>query len=243
MGFSTILTILGEGSRGETLTEINNVLGLPNNIEQIRDTYKDVLGRLQGDNPHSAPQFKNWFYIYRNNTVEEDYKKIIADNYLVDVKEINREFYDWNDPETSENANVNEEDDHLSVNSKDIEGFEDLKKSKPFENEPQLDLEDIPEKECSKFDKEVDDKQYVEVPVIKEEIERQNEGSDSENTIFDEQNETFLSEDNSGNIKSEPNEKPEKFKIPIKKIDEFEIMQAVESHPMIKRVNIKYLRN
>lgn len=157
--------------------------------------YKSFLKGLQGDNPSIAPQFKTWLYVYKNNTVEEAFKNSIHDNYFVDVKEIDRQTYDDGESSSTEGGNNNNSDLTLvedvkrdekvheikapataatndTTNSKDIPDFETLKKTKPIEVQDETRLIDD-QLDSSKFDEVVEDRQYVEVPVIKEEISKQ----------------------------------------------------------------------
>lgn len=63
-----------------------------------------------------------------------------------------------------------------TTNSKDIPDFETLKKTEPIESPDETRLIDD-QLDSSKFDEVVEDRQYVEVPVIKEEISKQTEDS------------------------------------------------------------------
>ena len=76
---------------------------------------------MQGENPKIAPQFKSWFYIYQNNSVEEEFKKQLVDYYQVEVKDIERLDYDFDTPKTSETY-----EDKFQIE-------EDLKDAKPLE--------------------------------------------------------------------------------------------------------------
>lgn len=162
----------------------------------VRLAYKNFLKGLQGDNPQIAPQFKTWFYIYKNNTVYEEFKNSIRENYFVDVKDIDRQNIDV-EGETISNDGGNKDPDLTQVddakrtekeqeikgpatipvtvvasndttNSKDIPDFQTLKKSKPQAVQDETRLNDA-QLDCSKFDEVVEDRQYVEVPVAKEE--------------------------------------------------------------------------
>lgn len=279
-GFSSILSFLSEGAEGETLSELQSFLRHDIEIDSVRKHYYESLQELQGNDPLKAPQFKTWFYYYMNNTIDDGFARIMKDKYFVEVKEIARTYYDWNEPETSIDLNDDKEIDNVEVkvaernnvvgvedkdeiieqnledtpartgdtsigakpttpppdsnNSKDIIGFDELK-SEPFDNsrsdEQPFDKSDepIPKKECSKFDQVVDDHQYVEVPVIKKEIE--------DKKIED--NETVKSDEKLDKFADENGDEPTKIRLPLKKLeDNFEIMQAVESHPIKKRVSI-----
>ncbi|GAB0092708.1 uncharacterized protein DMENIID0001_077360 [Sergentomyia squamirostris] len=208
LGFSSILAMLGEGARGRTYDELNEVLKFPSDRLRVRETYKEALKHLQGEDPKNSPQFKTWFYIYRNNTAEEGFKDVLRKSYYVDVRDIDRYAYDYDDPKTSEPIE----------NSKDIPNFEDLKKSEPADatkSEPPAESEKKPKDEDnSKFDKEIDDKQYVEVPVIKEHIKKEKEGSSKKKL------------EETTKIKSEPE---------LKKLEDLEILQFAKQHPVTKK--------
>ncbi|XP_037049152.1 serpin I2 [Bradysia coprophila] len=192
LGYASILAILSEGAKGDTLVDISSMLKHPEERSRVRLAYKNFLNGLQGDNPSIAPQFKTWFYIYKNNTVEDDFRKSIHDNYFVEVKDIDRQNDDEEESistvtETEnsdlayvEDAKQNEKEREIKVsvtiaatndttNSKDIPDFETLKKTHPAETPDETRLIDEQE-DSSKFDEVVEDRQYVEVPVIKEEI-------------------------------------------------------------------------
>lgn len=158
--------------------------------------YKSFLKGLQGDNPLIAPQFKTWLYVYKNNTVEEEFKNSIHDNYFVDVKEIDRQIYYEEESSSTDGGNKDSDLTHVedvkreekvheskvptsvpvtvatndTTNSKDIPDFETLKKTKPVQDETRL-IDD--QLDSSKFDEVVEDRQYVETPVIKQEISKQ----------------------------------------------------------------------
>lgn len=176
LGFSSILAILREGARGDTLTELEQGLKFPDSIEEIRESYATALNHLSASNPSMAPQFKTWFYIYKNNSVESTFKQMIEGKYGVEVKDINRFEYDFAEPNTSQN-------DFTYPTTTGFAGLEfsdevDVEKNTerldPLKEELIKAEEEIKDKkEASKFDRVVDDKQYVEVPVIKEEIARE----------------------------------------------------------------------
>lgn len=162
--------------------------------------YRKFLKGLQGDNPTIAPQFKTWFYIYKNNTVEEDFKNSIHDNYFVEVKDIDRNNYDDAEPSSINDENKDSDLSYVedakreekvnqsnipmkaatndTTNSKDIPDFETLKKTEPIDSQDETRLIDD-QLDSSKFDEVVEDRQYVEVPVIKEEISKKVELADA----------------------------------------------------------------
>ncbi|XP_039493317.1 uncharacterized protein LOC120452920 [Drosophila santomea] len=183
LGVASILAVLAEASEGDTYSEFQQVFGYPKDRTKLRDAYKRILGSYQNrDAAVALPSFQTWLYIYRNNSAREEFKDLLEKHYYVDVKDISRQEYDWNEPNTS--LQLSEEKDNTDAtegsteqsNSKDVIGFETLKRIK-------LDDEDIPaipadgygqeiiDKEASKFDRDVDDKQYVEKPVAQAEAE------------------------------------------------------------------------
>jgi Serpin (serine protease inhibitor) len=257
-GFSSILSILSEGARGQTLKEINEVMRFSDNIDRVRKSFSDALANLQNKDPHMAPQFKTWLYVYKNNTIDDYFKNTVRDFYFVDVKDIERNFYDFDDPKSSdfipeveETEQPDQKDEKpvtQSTNSKDILEFESLKKSEPFDKDGSIegfddlkidDIDDI--KEASKFDKVVDqEKQYVEVPTIKKEIakEKLQQKLEAENEVQSEA-ETDVAKTTVEVIngdKEEVQDAPEKILLPLKKFDDFEIMQAVETKSIVRKV-------
>ncbi|XP_037720085.1 uncharacterized protein LOC119553660 [Drosophila subpulchrella] len=183
LGVASILAVLAEASEGDTYSEFQQVFGYPKDRTQLREVYKRILGSYQNrDAAVALPSFQTWLYIYKNHSAREEFKDLLEKNYYVDVKDINRQDYDWNEPNTSlqlseekDNADSTEGSTEQS-NSKDVIGFETLKRIN-------LDDEDIPavpadgygqeiiDKEASKFDRDIDDKQYVEKPVAQAEAE------------------------------------------------------------------------
>lgn len=247
-GYSTILTILSDGAGNDTSNDITTVLKHPDNRRIVRDAYKNVIEYFQGSNPHVVPQFRTWFYIYKNNSVDEGYKKLLENNYYVTVKEIDRDsFYDLNEGEQSsaeaetkesplktspvETKTAEKSSDASQVtktlgesgknNSKDVIDFDTLKAESDPVDETRIDAQ----KDASKFDEVVEDRQYVEVPEIKKEIELENNEEAPSN------------EDKNGNKHTASTEaaatlkidEPEKFTLPLKQFEEMEIMQAQES--------------
>lgn len=113
----------------------------------------------------------------------------MRDNYYVDVKDISRDEFDSFEPDSFLDL------DGTSSNSKDVIGFETLKRLKVDDDDDDVQHDDddgseglavttvgsftdsygeeFIEKETSKFDRFVDDKQYVEKPQIIEEIKKQ----------------------------------------------------------------------
>lgn len=211
-GYSAILAMLGEGARGDTQKEIQDFLRLRGEAN-TRDTFRALLTRYSVDEPATVPQFKTWFYVYENNSVNEDFVKTLRDDYLVEVKTIQRNFYDFDEPsevaaeiaaappvkpssevQVSEDvpekvvlADAPQEEQNEAVvavkesfATKDIPGVVDDDVDVLGNVFDEVDLDgknlamptDIDEilkqKECSRFDEEVDDQQYVEVQSLRE---------------------------------------------------------------------------
>lgn len=195
-----------------------------------------------------APQFKTWFYIYRNNTVEEDFKKTLVEDYLVEVKDIDRIDFNFDSPRTAEQN----DDSVKQTNSKDVTQFEELKNTEPKEETGPIegfdtlkfvddtsssveqaiadyDQLDKGEKvKVTKFDRDVDDTQYVEVPEIKKELKGEKDSSEKNHLR------KKLEKENEG---------PHKVTLPLKKYmeDSMEIMEAQETRNFANRViNFSY---
>uniref|UniRef100_A0A1I8QC09 Serpin domain-containing protein n=1 Tax=Stomoxys calcitrans TaxID=35570 RepID=A0A1I8QC09_STOCA len=195
LGVTTTLAILAEASQGATFDEFVKVLGYPKERAALRDSFKSILTKYHTKNYNSEPSFQSWLYIYRNFTAREDFKQMLQDYYFVDVKDINRDQYDWSEPNTSLDLEAGTTPSSGSSNSKDVIGFETLKRLKiDDEEEEGLALgpttvaaytdgygEEYIEKETSKFDRYVDDKQYVEKPVIIEELKKEKSQEPQEN--------------------------------------------------------------
>ncbi|XP_022215050.2 uncharacterized protein LOC111069335 [Drosophila obscura] len=191
LGVASILGVLAEASEGETYAEFTKVFGYPKDRAELRDVYRRVLGRYQNrDAAVALPSFQTWFYIYRNHSARAEFKELLQQHYFVDVKDISRKDYDWSEPDTSlqlqlqlqpEGSGSAGEEESGSTeqpsNSKDVIGFETLKRINLDDDVPvalPADTygEEVLDKEASKFDREVDDKQYVEKPVAQAEAEQ-----------------------------------------------------------------------
>ncbi|KAM7361888.1 serpin 100A [Cochliomyia hominivorax] len=194
LGVTTMLAILAEATQGDTYNEFYKVLGYPKERSALRDSFKSILSKYQTKILGSEPSFQTWLYIYRNFTAREEFKNLVRDNYYVDVKDISRDELDSFEADKflSLNGTTN--------NSKDVIGFETLKRLKVDDDDEEDDVnddiqnddeddthkvavttvgsytdsygEEFIEKETSKFDRFVDDKQYVEKPQIIEEIKK-----------------------------------------------------------------------
>ncbi|PNF27054.1 hypothetical protein B7P43_G10403 [Cryptotermes secundus] len=90
LGYSALLAVLAEGARGGTRQQIANALHLPERTEVTRNAYKTVLERLHEKDSVSHPEFRNWFYIYKNFTVEPDFKAVLQQYYLTEVRDVDR---------------------------------------------------------------------------------------------------------------------------------------------------------
>ncbi|XP_061396087.1 uncharacterized protein LOC133331726 [Musca vetustissima] len=184
LGVSTMLAILAEASQGDTYDEFYKVLGYPKEKSALRDSFRAILSKYEAKKYNNEPSFQSWLYIYRNFSARDDFKQLVQDYYLVDVKDINRDDYDWSEPNTS----LDLDSPTTASNSKDVIGFETLKRLKIDDDDDDLGLglttvgaytdgygEEFIEKETSKFDRFVDDKQYVEKPEIIEELQKEKE--------------------------------------------------------------------
>ena len=67
---------------------------------------------LQDHGVLNQPEFKSWFYVYKNNSVEESYKKVLKDNYLIDITEVDR----YNSPDLNDSEDKNESADIKPAN-------------------------------------------------------------------------------------------------------------------------------
>lgn len=198
-----------------------------------------MLTDYAGNDSMIAPQFKTWFYIYKNNSVDEAFRKLLTNDYLVDVKDIERINFDFDTTRSDQFYS-----DEKQTNSKDISQFDELKQSQTddFGNLDGFDALKIEDGEdtssvsiaiadydqlkkdeksqVSKFDGHVDDKQYVEKTKITEELMQQEEEQQGEMKDDD--------ESESG---------PEKISLSIKKLeDSMEIMEAQENRNFVRRV-------
>ncbi|XP_055539860.1 serpin B4 [Wyeomyia smithii] len=253
IGFSSILAMISEGAEGQALQEYFDVFKFPNDKAAIRLAFDKSLRRLNSQNPSNEPQFKSWFYIYKNNTVKQDFRSKLLNNYYVDVRDIERNDYNFDDPKTSVGpiepepvpVVANNQIVPSNNNSKDIIEFEVLKlKSSP---EALVDnvrsevgivtkYDEIDEDDNPKFDKNIDDKLYVEPTQIKKEIAKQKD--EYTNEVLDEPV-VKVTEDHIDHFVLDP---PRKLGLALKKLDdddEHEIMYAVESQASRSRFNVR----
>uniref|UniRef100_A0A182SI72 Serpin domain-containing protein n=1 Tax=Anopheles maculatus TaxID=74869 RepID=A0A182SI72_9DIPT len=225
-----------------------------------RKAFDVSLKRLSGQSPTDEPQFKTWFYIYKNNSVAQAYKDVLERSYGVEVRDIERNDYNFDEPKTSLDPVVIEEEiaeesnnpdgDNLVVeqsgnnsNSKDIVDFEVLKikSALPVEDELRTDTGintkyDEIDDENPKFDKNIDDKEYVDPTKIKEELAKEKLEAMNEVAADGELDGTKIQKT------SETNDQPEKMSLPLKELsldDDHEVMQAVESQGSRRKFNVR----
>lgn len=120
---------------GETRNQLVSALHLPEDQNLTRKTYKYIMERLKYRNEYkyNQPELKNFFYIYKNYTINDDYKKILEDYYLTDVRSVERSY-------DHELDTKSDEDDESNVKSDE---------PLPSDNNEKLisyAVEDIPEK-------------------------------------------------------------------------------------------------
>lgn len=211
-GYATILAILEEGAIDDTQNDIKTVLKHPNDRTLIRGAYRSVLSHFQGVEPETAPQFRTWFYIYKNNTVDESFKQILQKDYYVTVKDVEPLNFDIEEDTTQPIAKQDstKSSQVAPTNSKDVVEFDSYKMEGVALEETRIDTQ----KDASKFDEVVEDRQYVEVPVIKNELQQIPENEQAANVKPIES-------------QKEPQEKV--IRLPLRQYEEMEIMQAEES--------------
>ncbi|XP_058129544.1 serine protease inhibitor 88Ea [Anopheles ziemanni] len=255
--------MISEGAEGQTLKELYDVFKFPTDRDLVRKAFDMSLKRLSGPNPTNEPQFKTWFYIYKNNSVLQAYKDVLAQSYGVEVRDIERNDYNFDEPKTSLGSIVDEEEeiieesngDELAIteqapannsNSKDIVDFEVLKikSALPVEDELRTDTGistkyDEVDDDNPKFDKNIDDKEYVDPTKIKEELAKKK---------LEAMNEVVADTELSGSkVKLAADvdvtkTQPEKISLPLKKLgldDEQEVLQAVESQGSRRKFNVR----
>lgn len=223
----------------------------------VRNAFDKSLKRLNSQNPSNEPQFKSWFYIYKNNSVKPGFRDVLLNNYYVDVRDIERNDYNFDEPKTSlgpiePSIDLTPDPAPTVVNtpavvvpsnnnSKDIIEFEDLKiKALPVEDNVRAEVainskyDEVTEDENPKFDKNIDDKEYVEPNKIKEEIAKQKE--EHTNEVLDEPLLKAI-----GEVDHFVLDTPQRMSLSLKRLedDEHEIMHAVESQVSRRRFNVR----
>uniref|UniRef100_A0A182YGE2 Serpin domain-containing protein n=1 Tax=Anopheles stephensi TaxID=30069 RepID=A0A182YGE2_ANOST len=269
IGFSSILAMISEGAEGQTLKELYDVFKFPTDRDLVRKAFDVSLKRLSGQSPTDEPQFKTWFYIYKNNTVVQAYKDVLERNYGVEVRDIERNDYNFDEPKTSLDPVVVEEEiaeesnnpdgDNLVVepsggnnsNSKDIVDFEVLKIKSVLPVEDDLRTTDTGistkydeiDDENPKFDKNIDDKEYVDPTKIKEELAKEKLEAMNEVAAGGELDEATVKKTSEETQKlGDDDDQPEKMSLPLKELsldDDHEVMQAVESQGSRRKFNVR----
>ncbi|XP_071455099.1 serpin B5-like [Hetaerina americana] len=90
LGYSSLLAMLAEGSNGETENEISEKLHLHKESVKQRNEFRDILSSIKVSEKYTTnkPQLRTWFYVYKNYSVDESYKRILTDYYLTNVKNV-----------------------------------------------------------------------------------------------------------------------------------------------------------
>lgn len=141
LGYSAVLAIFAEGSRGESREEIATALHFPKDVNAVRLAYQSVIGNLyvsdidliksfislnrpvpsQVKKQSNTPEFKNWFYIYKNYTIENDLKEILQKYYLTEVKSVDRPDDYVHKKDEVEKSHPSQEDSKMGENEKNAE--------------------------------------------------------------------------------------------------------------------------
>ncbi|VVC95125.1 alpha-1-antitrypsin homolog [Leptidea sinapis] len=182
LGYSSILAILAEGATGETREQLVNALHLPSDQNLVRKNYRYIMERLKNTNEfkYNHPELKNFFYVYKNYTVNEDYKKILQDYYLTDVRSVERYTYDNIGDDENENNN------RVEDNKMTIEKEEDPAKEKD-EKLITYAVDDKPEKvELTQSDYKPAKNIKEQIKLVKTNGEEYENGDDEETMIADE---------------------------------------------------------
>ncbi|CAG4960089.1 unnamed protein product [Colias eurytheme] len=185
LGYSAILAILAEGASGETKEQIMTALHLPNDQKLIRTTYRYILQRLKYTNKfeQNKPELQNYFYVYKNYSINNDYKKILEEYYLTDVKSVERHT----------DYIPDDDDDDYNTDSK-------------VENEKNKDIKDTePQKESNDDDKShkinLTNVNYKPAKNIKEQIKLVKTEPATDN--FDSEEETMVADEARNHIRKE----------------------------------------
>ncbi|KAK7871256.1 hypothetical protein R5R35_007544 [Gryllus longicercus] len=110
LGYSATLAILAEGAGGETRKQLEAALHLPDDRDETRVAYRTVLERLREKNVVNKPELRNWFYVYKNHSVEAEYREVLRQYYLTDVKTVSRPEADMGFQEMGKEEAEGEED-------------------------------------------------------------------------------------------------------------------------------------
>lgn len=256
-GYASILAMLGEGARGETEQEIRKFLGLSKDSDRLRDIFHPLMARYGGgDEPSMVPQFKTWLYVYRNNSVNEDYVKTLREDYLVEVKTIERNFYDLEVHPASEPDTVRDDvpagaqplsgqvkESEIKINpltTAEVNDAENTFDAVDFDgtngkNLPEAEIDAIiKQKECSRFDEEVNDQQYVEAHELRDEKVESAAAAQAANQPEDNETVQPIEKllDEKKIVKIDENAET------LKHLDEGEeagVLQEVKKHPVTKK--------
>lgn len=177
-------------------------------VFSVSSAYHNTLKAYAGKDPMIAPQFKTWFYVYRNVSSDEKFRKLLEQSYLVEVKDIDR-LNDFGPSVEEDTTNKSDESTFEELNLDEESSIETTDSVlKAIQDYDQLNQEE--KNQVSKFDKHVDDEQFVDSPVIKKDVPR-----------------------------SDPAEGPEKLTLNTRKYleDSAEIMIAQENFKFESRVS------
>lgn len=230
-GFATILAILEEGAVDDTQNDIKTMLKHPSDRALIRGAYRSVLSHLQGLDPEVAPQFRTWFYIYKNNTAEDSFTQLLQRDFYVTVKDVEPLNFDEDEipqspakpaeePDSTKTSDVQVKPVNTPINDKDIVEFDSYKLDGGSIDETRIDSQ----KDSSKFDEVVEDRQYVEVPVIKNELQQKTKTQEKGEIKKSEEAKSWKVSEKVSEVKQE-----EIIHVNFKQYEEMEIMQAEES--------------
>lgn len=137
----------------------------------------------------NQPELKNFFYIYKNYTINEDYKKILEEYYLTDVRSVERytehHMKDDDDDDNDESNTKPEFNAELPEKKPEdkIDNIPEMMPPKPDEKLISFAVEDIPEKV------DVTQMEYKPAKNIKEKIKlvktfpKKDESTDEEETM------------------------------------------------------------
>lgn len=94
------------------------------------------MERLKNTNEYkyNQPELKNFFYIYKNYTINEDYKKTLEDYYLTEVRSVERIL-----PEHHMHNDDDDEDDKTEYTKVEVE----LDEAKPSESKNTEEIIDL----------------------------------------------------------------------------------------------------
>ncbi|CAH2095255.1 unnamed protein product [Euphydryas editha] len=179
LGYSAILAILAEGARGETRNQLVSALRLPEDQNLTRKIYRYIMERLKYRNEYkyNQPELKNFFYIYKNYTINEDYKKILEDYYLTDVRSVER-YNSIQDLDSKDN------EEEKIINNKDIPDI--IPSKETDEKLITYAVEDTPEKV------DISHSEYKPAKNIKEQIKLVKTTQDENKEEFGDEEETMV---------------------------------------------------